>query len=79
MKVGDLGFFYHSQKDREVVGIVVAMRQGLVWKSALEAKFPGSSELVAGAISAPLFERVADGWTPLKGSFDDTGAGSGAP
>ncbi len=22
MKVGDLGFFYHSQKDREVVGIV---------------------------------------------------------
>ena len=22
MKVGDLGFFYHSQKDREIVGIV---------------------------------------------------------
>ncbi|KZZ27258.1 ubiquinol-cytochrome C reductase, partial [Sulfitobacter sp. HI0082] len=22
MKLGDLGFFYHSQKDREVVGIV---------------------------------------------------------
>lgn len=22
MKIGDLGFFYHSQKDREIVGIV---------------------------------------------------------
>jgi len=22
MKVGDLGFFYHSQKDREIVGII---------------------------------------------------------
>ena len=22
MKVGDLGFFYHSQKDREIVGVV---------------------------------------------------------
>jgi len=22
MKLGDLGFFYHSQKDREIVGIV---------------------------------------------------------
>lgn len=67
-----------SKLDCEVVGIVVAMRQGLVWKSALEAKFPGSSDLVAGAISAPLFERVTDGWSPLKGSFEDTAKGSGA-
>ncbi|HGG05512.1 MAG TPA: EVE domain-containing protein [Aliiroseovarius sp.] len=27
MKVGDLGFFYHSQKEKEIVGIVEVIRE----------------------------------------------------
>lgn len=45
----------------DVVGAVVAMRQGPTWRSALG---PEKSALVSGVFESPLLELRADGWWP---------------
>ncbi|MZR31206.1 phosphoribosyltransferase [Sneathiella litorea] len=59
-----------SRIDCEVVGILVAMRQGVLWKSKLEKEMPGMSALVKSVIAAPLFERAVEGWVPIAETID---------
>ncbi|WP_340151503.1 phosphoribosyltransferase [uncultured Sneathiella sp.] len=56
--------------DCEVIGILVAMRQGVKWKSTLDRESPGSSALVRSVIAAPLFEVGPDGWMPITETID---------
>lgn len=56
--------------DCEVVGILVAMRQGVLWKSKLENEMPGMASKVRSVIAAPLFERAAEGWVPIAETID---------
>ncbi|MCC3304589.1 phosphoribosyltransferase [Sneathiella sp. HT1-7] len=56
--------------DCEIVGILVAMRQGVLWKTTLESEMPGMSALVKSVIAAPLFERSLDGWVPIAETID---------
>ena len=56
--------------DCTVVGIVVAMRQGVAWRKMLGDVDPALPGLVRGAFAAPLFSRVEGGWTPIAGTFD---------
>lgn len=56
--------------DCDIVGVLVAMRQGVAWRAPLAAIDPALPGLVRGAFSTPLFERVADGWTPIDGTLD---------
>jgi adenine/guanine phosphoribosyltransferase-like PRPP-binding protein len=60
-----------SRLDCEVACIVVAMRQGVAWRQNLAGLGPAYPGLVKGAIAAPLFERVVDGWVPIDGTLDD--------
>lgn len=46
----------------EVIGMVVAMRQGDAWRQALG---PARAARVFGAFDSPRLERHADGWWPL--------------
>ncbi len=39
MKVGDLGFFYHSQKEKEIVGIVEVCAESHPDSTASEARW----------------------------------------
>lgn len=59
-----------SRLDCEIVSIVVAMRQGVVWRQALADLDPRYPALVKGAIAAPLFERTDGGWSPIDGTLD---------
>ena len=60
------------RQDCEVIGILVAMRQGVLWKTTLEQELHGSSALVKSVIAAPLFEHQADGWFPIPETIDTT-------
>ncbi|MBJ3774559.1 phosphoribosyltransferase [Acuticoccus mangrovi] len=46
--------------------IVVAMRQGVLWRAALKA----DAALVTGVFAGPLFRRVPGGWAPIEGTMD---------
>ncbi|MBO0333125.1 hypothetical protein J0X12_05860 [Sneathiella sp. CAU 1612] len=56
--------------DCDVVGILVAMRQGVLWKSKLESAMPGMASKVRSVIAAPLFERADEGWVPIAETID---------
>lgn len=50
-----------KQEGAEVVGAVVAMRQGVIWRERLG---PGRSALVAGVFDSPRLVLRDDGWWP---------------
>ena len=51
--------------------ILVAMRQGVVWRATLGARWPGAVDRVSGVFAVPLFRRMPGGWTPVAGTLDD--------
>lgn len=63
----------------DVIGVVVAMRQGVTWRENLAAEFPSPPDLVRSVIAAPLFELGEDGWYPIAGTLDDGDAQSSYP
>ena len=52
----------------EPLAVVVAMRQGVLWRQTLGALDPTWPARVHGVYDAPLFSRVADGWVPIPAS-----------
>ncbi len=54
----------------EVVGIVVAMRQGVLWRDNLAAFDVNTPGRVHGALAGPIFSRAKDGWVPISGTHD---------
>ncbi len=61
-----------SRLDCAVAGVVVAMRQGVNWRTTLGDFDPALPGLVRGAFAAPLFTRVEGGWAPIPGTLDGT-------
>lgn len=49
----------------EPVRLVVAMRQGTLWRVSLAARDTALPERVHGVFDSPLLRRVADGWEPI--------------
>ncbi|MEM8663351.1 MAG: phosphoribosyltransferase [Pseudomonadota bacterium] len=45
--------------------VVVAMKQGTAWRTALEAHDRGLAERVHGVFAAPLLAPLAEGWIPI--------------
>lgn len=62
-----------ARLDCEVTAIVVAMRQGVVWRKTLAGLDAKAPSLVRGAFASPMFARGDGGWYPITETFDYDG------
>ncbi len=59
-----------SRLDCEIAGIIVAMRQGVLWRETLGTMDENLPGRVRGVIAGPIFSRVKGGWAPIEGTQD---------